>query len=221
MTTNCVAAHQPVTVLTAPHHLTVTLKDGGTVRLRPLGNGEIVPQLEVLAAMSDHSRWQRFLGAMPAGRSAPVARALADVDGQRHVAWAAEDDTGAVGVARWVRVADTVAEVAFEVADAHHARGIGTLLLEAIAVVAADRGVARLTATVHPGNDASVRLLAGVGLLLCEHDGLLEGTSDLVVPAHGHLDRVAVLALALDETELRRGVDHGATVGQTQLGEHG
>ncbi len=64
--------------------------------------------------------------------------------------------------------------------------------------VAAYHGVRRLTATLYPGNLASVRLLRHVGLCLHAVDGLLEGTTDLRLPNPPRLDREAVLDAAVE-----------------------
>ena len=163
--------------------------------------------------MSDESRWQRFLTAMPPRLPGSAQAALAAVDGRRHVAWLATVDGCPAGVARSVEFEPGTAEVAFEVVDAHHGRGIGSLLLEAVTTVAAFHGVRRLSATVHPGNHASVRLLHHVGLRLRAVDGLLEGTSELRLPDPARLDRAAVLAAQAGYAERRDGVDARAAAG--------
>ncbi len=179
----------------------VVLLDGGLATLRPLRDGEGGPQLSVLAAMSDASRLQRFLTSMPIPPPAAVMRALATLDEDLHAAWLATVDGVPVGVARWVRVSAEVAEVAFEVVDAHHGRGIGSLLLEAVTLDAVAHGVRRLRADVHPSNVASVRLLRQVGLELRLVDGLFSGESPIR------------LAPKLRQPELRRLQDHRAPVG--------
>lgn len=189
------------------------LEDGGVVTLRPLGRGESAPQLAVIEQMSDTARWQRFLAAVPRRLPARAVAALSDIDGRRHVAWLASIDDEAVGVARWVRVGEAVAEVAFEVVDHHHGRGIGSVLLDAVATVAAYHGVTRVCATVHPSNAASRRLLEHIGLSLQPEDGLLVGDDALVLPSPARVDRSRVLSLALGEAELLRSADDGASVG--------
>ncbi len=172
------------------------LTDGAVVSLRPLGNGELAPQRAVLESMSDQSRWQRFLAPVPTRLPASMERALASVDGLKHVAWVAEVGGQPVGLARYVEIASQTAEVAFEVADAHQGRGIGTLLLEAVLTVAHARGFTRISATVRPDNVASVKLLAKVGVTLRVVGGVLEGTSPFRLPCPPRLDHVAVLAAA-------------------------
>ena len=172
------------------------LRDTGSVVLRPLGDGETTPQLAVLEGLSDRSRQQRFLVPVPSQLPAAMQAALGAVDGHRHVAWLASVDGRPAGVARSVELRTGAAEIALEVVDAHHGRGIGTLLLEAVTTVAAARGVRQLSASVLPGNVASVRLLAHVGLRLRAAGGVLEGSEPLRLPCPARLDMAAVLTAA-------------------------
>jgi GNAT superfamily N-acetyltransferase len=176
-------------------HVRVRLRDGGTVLLRPLADGEVTVLETVFEGLSGRSRHQRFLVPMPRLPSAH-RRALADVDGRRHVAWVALADGVPVGISRYVVTAPDVAELAFEVVDAHQGRGIGSALVDAVTTVAHDRGIRWLEATVEPGNLASEAVLARVGVRLVPSDGVLEGRGELVPPPSGRVDRRAVLALA-------------------------
>lgn len=127
------------TISCTDNGIAAALRDGGTVVLRPLERGETAPQIAVLDKMSVASRWQRFLTAVPTRLPTAVLAALSDIDGRRHVAWLASVDGRPAGVARYVECEPGLAEVAFEVVDAHHGRGIGSLLLEAVATVAATK----------------------------------------------------------------------------------
>jgi RimJ/RimL family protein N-acetyltransferase len=173
----------------------VPLRDGTTAYLRPLGHGEAGPVLEVFAGLSDLSRARRFLTGMPRLPQAMLA-ALTDVDGCDHVAWVASIDGRAVGIARYALTDPETAEVAFEVVDARHGRGLGWVLADTIATVAHANGVARVAASVAPGNAASVRVLRALGLTLQLDDGLLEGTGRLRLPEPARVPRDAVLARA-------------------------
>ena len=125
-----------------------------------------------------------------------MVEALAAVDGCRHEAGLATVDGRAAGIARAVRTESATAEVAFEVADRHHGRGLGAALLDAVTTVAAARGVRRLEATALPGNDPSVHLLRRLGMGWVAADGLLEGAGPLRLLDPARVDRGAVLALA-------------------------
>jgi len=177
----------------------VRLPDGGTATLRPLRHGETEPVLEVFAGMSELSRARRFLTGMPRLPAAMLA-ALADVDGCDHVAWVVSVEGRAVGIARHARPDPDTVEVAFEVVDAHHGRGLGRVLADTIATVAAANGATRVSASVAPDNVASIRVLRALGLTLQLDDGLLEGSGRLRLPEPARIPRSAVLALARRET---------------------
>jgi GNAT superfamily N-acetyltransferase len=169
---------------------------GGVVAARPLVAGEHDPLGAVFAGMSRASRYSRYLTGL-GGLPASMARALADVDGHRHVAWLASVDDEPVGIGRWIRTAPETAELAFEVVDRHHDRGIGTVLVDVLTTVAAVSGIQRLEATVLPTNQPSLRLLERVGLTFHAVDGLLEGSGRLQLLPTPRVDRPAVARIAL------------------------
>ena len=179
----------------APTYVAAPLPGGGSVRLRPLGSGETAPVEAVFAGMSPQARAQRYLTGLPTLPPTMLVT-LADVDGDRHVAWGAFLGTRPVGIARYVLEEPGVAEIAFEVVDDHHGAGIGTVLVDAVTTVAAARGVRRLRAVVQPGNRASVRLLARLGVRPTVVGGLLEGEGQLRLLDPPRVDRSAVVALA-------------------------
>lgn len=177
-------------------HVHVRLADGGSALLRPLADGEVSVVEAVFDGLSSQSRRRRFLVPMPR-LPGGHRRTLADVDGDRHVAWVALVDGVPVGLCRYVRTAADAAELAFEVVDEHQGRGIGSALVDAITTVARDRGITWLEATVEPGNAASEALLARAGVRLVPADGLLEGGgTPRAVRWSSPVNPRAVLALA-------------------------
>lgn len=173
------------------------LRDGAVAVLRPLSQGEADPLLQVFEGMSAQSRALRYLtGLSDLPRS--MLSMLADVDGDRHVAWLASVEGAPAGVARYVRVAGCpkTAEVAFEVADAHHGRGLGTVLLDAVTTVAAARGVRRIQATMAPSNAPSRWLVERIGARGRIVDGLVEAEGPLRLLDPAVVDRAAVVRLA-------------------------
>jgi RimJ/RimL family protein N-acetyltransferase len=172
----------------------------GTALLRPLRAGETEPLLSVFESMSPSSRLDRYLVGVPRLPSTMLA-ALADVDGHDHVAWLATVEGAPAGIARSIRVAPDTAEIAFEVADAHQGRGLGTVLLDTVTTLAATHGVRRVQATVMPTNAPSLRLLARLGIPLTLSDGLLEGEGPLRLLDPPRVDRRAVVALAARHAE--------------------
>ena len=177
-------------------HVHVRLRDGGSVLLRPLVGGEVAVLETVFEGLSTRSRRQRFLVPMPRLPSGH-RRALADVDGHRHVAWVALVDGEPVGICRYVTTAPDAAELAFEVVDAQQGRGIASALVDAVTTVARARGITWIEATVESGNLASEAVLARVGIELVLSDGLLEGRGELrPAPSRSRVNQRAVLALA-------------------------
>jgi len=131
------------------------------ITIRPLENGDVETVAAVFARLGACSRERRFCGAKPRLRDAELA-ALARVDGTSHVLVAhVDDDPEPAGMARLVRDGAT-AEVAFEVADVHQGRGIGSMLADALAADARAAGITKLVATVCGDNPAMVSLLRRV-----------------------------------------------------------
>lgn len=151
--------------------------------------------LAVFQGMSPASRADRYLVGMtslPPG----MLNALAAVDGYERTAWLASIRQQPVGIARYVRVAPGLAEVAFEVVDDYQGRGLGTVLLDVVTTVACAHGVRRIRATVLASNTRSQRLLGRVGVRLSPGDSVLEGEGRLRLLYPPRVDRRAVLALA-------------------------
>ena len=176
-------------------HVDVTIAGGQVAALRPLHHDETAPLLAVFDGMSVLSRARRYLTGIP-HLPPRMLRTLTDVGRRDHVAWLATIDGEPVGVGRYVAVTDTLAEVAFEVVDRHHHRGLGGALLDAVATVAWANGFTSVAATVHPSNRASVKLVNRLGLRLHPCDGLLEGEGLLRLPDVPSVDRAAVLRVA-------------------------
>ena len=180
-----------------PASVRISLPHGGTAQLRPLGDGESTPLLEVFAAMSSESRASRYLTAMPRLPDSFV-RTLSATDGLVHVGWLASVDGRPAGIGRYVRMSEDpcTVDLAFEVVDAQQRRGLGAALLDTITTVAADHGVRRLRATALPENRASLRLLSRLGIPMSFDDGVMEGSAPLRLLDPPRIDRRAVLELS-------------------------
>jgi RimJ/RimL family protein N-acetyltransferase len=190
------ADHEAPTPAATRPAVPVRLRDGTAARLRPLGAGEAAPLRAVFDGLSPGSRAARYLTGM--ARLAPsMEAALVDVDGDQHVGWVALVGDRPVGIARYVRIDGdpATAELAFEVVDGCHGRGVGTALLDALSTHAAYAGVRRLRASLHRGNTTSRRLLKRLGAIFTTEDDLLLATGELRLLDPPAVDRTAVRAL--------------------------
>jgi RimJ/RimL family protein N-acetyltransferase len=131
----------------------VRLSDGALVIVRPIREEDAEGFAHALTRLSDESRRRRFLNATPR-LSARELRYLTAVDHDQHVALVAvEPGSGEIlGSVRYVRIADRRAELAIEVIDDWHGRGLGRALLEAIGAHAHANGLTRFTALVAGDN---------------------------------------------------------------------
>jgi RimJ/RimL family protein N-acetyltransferase len=143
----------------------VRLPDGSTVIVRPIEPDD----RELLSAgfeqLSEHSRYMRFQAPL-ASLSDQQLTYLTEVDHHDHealLALAPNDGEEIVGVARFVRVNDTVAECAVVVADHWQTRGVGTALLDRLVERAREEHVERFTALVLAENAEALRLLERLG----------------------------------------------------------
>lgn len=140
--------------------------DGTTVRLRPLRAKDRDGMLDFLVRLGPDSLYRRFFNPKPR-LSRRELEYLLNVDGSDHVAIGAVDPRHGriVGVARYVRDPRRpgVADVALEVADDLHGRGIGTALARRVVEHACASGIARLTAAALRENLPARALLRRLG----------------------------------------------------------
>jgi len=132
------------------------------VTIRPLRDGDTATVAALFERLGPRSREKRFCGAKPRLSYSELS-ALARVDGDHHVLVGYLDgDLQPAGIARLVRDG-TAAEVAFEVADDYHGRGIGSTLARELAADARAAGIRELVATVCGDSPPAVSLLKLVG----------------------------------------------------------
>jgi acetate---CoA ligase (ADP-forming) len=126
----------------------VVVRDGSTVCLRRAVDGDVPALLAFLESLSAESRYQRFLG-LPALTPSRV-RALAASDDATGTALVVEVRGRIVAFAGFYPAVGQPhrAEVAFAVSDALQGHGIGTRLLERLAVIAREQGVDTFDADV-------------------------------------------------------------------------
>ena len=156
----------------ASHQTSAVLATTATGRrqfsVRPLGPGDREAVAALFARLSTESRRMRFLSPK-LELSERELTYLTDVDHVSHEALGAiaASDGSLVGVARYAQWPDQagVADVAIEVADDLHRKGIGLMLAEALVRRAHENRLTLLTATTLWQNGAARALARRVGLL--------------------------------------------------------
>jgi len=168
-----------------PSGCLVALRDGTPVRIRPVGPEDREALQTGLERLSAESRYRRFLSPLRS-LSAEQLDQLTGADGVDHVVLGAL--AGArpqpAGVARYIRTRPTSreAEVAVTVADAWQGRGVGTVLLAALATVALGNGVESFHADLLSDNLPVLALLRRCGPVVAMHslEGITEARLDLL-----------------------------------------
>jgi GNAT superfamily N-acetyltransferase len=141
------------------------------VTVRAVAQGDEAQLLGFLTDLCADSRRLRFFsGAVDVAQAAHwAAGTVADRYGLL-----AHDETGVlVAHAVYVQLDQTRAEVAVEVADHLHDRGLGTVLLERLATVAELRGITRFVAEVLPDNRLMLDVFRdGFDAYVAVHEGI-------------------------------------------------
>jgi RimJ/RimL family protein N-acetyltransferase len=140
------------------------LADRTAVQIRPIGPDDIDDLVAFHEGLSFQTIYRRFFGGHPHLGSAE-ARHFCVLDEPGRFALVAHVDRRIVGVARMEpsEVA-TTAEVAFVIADDFQRRGLGRILAQRLATIAAERGITDLVADVLSDNRPMLRLLPAAGL---------------------------------------------------------
>jgi len=147
-----------------PGEADVTLRDGGTVHVRPVRASDEQALLSFYRGLSADSRSARFLGALSDARLVQLAKEHSRDDREDAFGVLALGERGAiVGHAMYVAVDGSRAEVAFTIADAHQGRGIGTILLGRLAETATAHGIEIFEASVRPENHAMISVFRNSG----------------------------------------------------------
>ncbi|MQA88103.1 MAG: GNAT family N-acetyltransferase [Streptosporangiales bacterium] len=158
----------------------VVLSDGGTVFIRPITPDDAEALKRFHSRLSPESIYFRFFAPYPKLSQRDVEH-FTHVDYGRRVALIAILGGEMVGVARYDRVSDHEAEVAFVIEDAHQGRGLGSVLLEHIAAAAQERGIGRFVADVLPQNRRMIAVFrdAGYSARQTYEDGVAQMSLDL------------------------------------------
>jgi RimJ/RimL family protein N-acetyltransferase len=167
----------------AAEFVDVILRDGTTLRLRPPGPDDADAVLRFFEGLSEQSLYLRFHG-LPALRPALVEPFVAPdwaATGALVGELAEDGSSRVVALASYARLRDpSAAEVAFAVDDALQGRGVGTRLLEQLAVRAREEGVERFVAEVMSENRPMLRVFEDAGFELTRE--LAGGTLEVEFP---------------------------------------
>ncbi|GAA4628523.1 hypothetical protein GCM10023196_045220 [Actinoallomurus vinaceus] len=173
----------------------VVLADGGTAHLRPIRPGDAELLREFYARLSPETIYYRFFSPRPRLTDREIEH-FTTVDHTDRVALIATIGDAMVAVVRYDRLgagspyasvphspdeSPDTAEVAFLVEDAQQGRGLGTVLLEHIAVAARERGVRRFIADVLPENRRMTTVFRAAGYEAQQRfeEGVIRLTLDL------------------------------------------
>lgn len=130
----------------------IQIRDGTQLLLRPVLPGDSERTVRVKAQFSSETLYRRFMTARVP--TPALLQYLSEVDYVDHFVWVVTDGSDPVADARFVRDQSdpTVAEIAFTVADAYQARGIGSFLISALSIAARVDGVERFSAQMLSDN---------------------------------------------------------------------
>jgi acyl-CoA synthetase (NDP forming)/RimJ/RimL family protein N-acetyltransferase len=141
----------------------VVLADGGTVHVRPIRPTDAGRLVAFHGRLSAESLYYRFFSPKPRLTDKEVEH-FTTVDFRDRVALVAMLGDDMIAVARFDRwPGRDEADVAFTVDDAHHGRGIATVLLEHLAAIARELGITRFTAEVLPDNRPMLGVFRAAG----------------------------------------------------------
>src|SRR6266436_7387887 len=142
----------------------VVLKNGETLRIRPIRPDDEPLLVALYDRLSRHTAYQRFFTVR---RRLPPdwIHYFANVDYRRRLALVAERETVAgvevIGVGRYEPSdQEATGEVAFVLEDGYQGQGLGAVLLDAVVQAGTERGLTRFRAYVLAGNQRMLRLLA-------------------------------------------------------------
>ena len=150
----------------AQYKFTVILRDGSTMRVRPIRPEDDVKLLDLYRRLSPQSLYNRFLIVPDPDPS--KAAYLTHVDYHNHFALVGEVSEEIVAVARYFRIGGHPdrAEAAFTVADDYQRQGIGQQMLALLSHVAFEQGITTLEGHVLSQNRPMMKVLSQSGFSL-------------------------------------------------------
>jgi len=152
----------------------VVLRDGSVAHVRPITPADAEGLRRFHAGQSAESIYLRFFAPLKTLSDKDVAR-FTEVDHDWRVALVTTVRGEIIGVARYDRLDAKTAEVAFHISDAHQGKGVGSVLLEHLAAIGQERGVAKFVADVLPQNRKMIQVFTEAGYEVSYHfeDGVI------------------------------------------------
>jgi len=168
----------------AGYEVDALLKDGSTVRLRPIRPDDDEAMIALFDRLSPQAIYLRFHQAVTQMTKQEVQR-FTHVDYESAFALVATlgepPDEEIIAVGRYARLGNPErAEVAFVVDDSHQGRGIATHLLDQLASVARDKGIRIFEAEVLGENEKMMEVFRGSGFQV--ESRFQNGTYHVVLP---------------------------------------
>jgi acetate---CoA ligase (ADP-forming) len=157
----------------------VALRDGSTVRVRPVAAVDRAAIEAFLQELSPASIAFRFFGQVDLGWAADWSTDVDYADRYALVACTGADHA-VVAHAAYIRTGPDHAEVAFTVADAWQGRGIATIMLAHLAAAAEEHGIGVFTAQVLPSNHGMIAVFRDSGFAVALRSG--EGVVEVELP---------------------------------------
>jgi acetate---CoA ligase (ADP-forming) len=159
---------KPPTDYPSHRDVDVPLRDGSTVRIRPVVPSDLGLLEEMFAGLSMDSAHMRFHGfTSPSPR---MLKAIVEIDYKTTFSLLAETGRGthlkAIALATFVQTAPERAEMALVVSDSHQGRGLGSVLIEHLGEAAAEAGITTFEAEVLASNVDMLEVLRHLDLPL-------------------------------------------------------
>ncbi|HSP06275.1 MAG TPA: GNAT family N-acetyltransferase, partial [Acidobacteriota bacterium] len=146
-------------------HGRLILRDGSTTTLRAAGPGDKEPIRAFFKRLSPESRYRRFFSM--AGPDERLLDLLVDPDPRHQLTLVAsrtvEGASRIIAVGSYLATDASSAEVAMAVDDVLHGKGIGTLLLERLSLLAVRHGFVHFWATTHCDNKPMADIFRNAG----------------------------------------------------------
>ncbi|MFF5323980.1 GNAT family N-acetyltransferase [Janibacter hoylei] len=140
----------------------VVLRDGSVCRLRPIKPSDADGIRQFHSRQSDESIYLRFFAPMRTLSDRDIKR-FTEVDYHDRMALVATIGDDIIGIGRYDRVSPHSAEVAFNISDHYHGKGIGSVLLEHLAAIAHAGDITEFEAEVLPHNRKMLSVFSEAG----------------------------------------------------------